>query len=169
MKTLWTNPHPARPALHRTGAAAAMLALATLLAGCGLSIPSDPDGTLDTVTDGELRVGASLEPGLVEVEDGDPIGPLPDLVTGFAKRLDAAPEWTVGSEETLVGLLEKGDLDLVIGGFTDKTLWVEKAGVTRGYPDIVGADGRSIVMLVPPGENAFLSRLERFLDDETGS
>lgn len=148
---------------------AATLTLVALLTGCGLTIPADPDGTLDSVTDGELRVGASIEPGLVDDAGDDPTGPLPDLVTGFAETLDAEPVWTVGSEESLVGMLEKGDLDLVIGGFTDKTLWVEKAGVTRGYPNIDGADGRSLVMLVPLGENAFLSELEGFLDEEVGS
>jgi len=169
MKTSRTNPPPVRPSLRRTGAAAAALVLVGLLAGCGLTIPSDPDGTLDSVRGGELRVGASLEPGLVEGDSGNPTGPLPDLVTAFGDRLDADTVWTVGSEETLVGMLETGDLDLVIGGFTDQTLWVEKAGTTRGYPGIDGADGRRIVMLVPMGENAFLSELERFLDEEVGS
>lgn len=41
--------------------------------------------------------------------------------------------------------------------------------MTRGYTAIDGADGRSIVFLVPLGENAFLSELETFLDEEVGS
>lgn len=150
-------------------AALAALALAVGLSGCDIVVPADPDGTLARVTEGELRVGWSPDPGLI-AEDGDaPAGSLPDLVEGFADDLHADVEWTEASEETLVGMLERGDLDLVVGGMTDQTLWVDRAGMTRGYPGIDGADGRSIVLFVPLGENAFLSELERFLDAEVGS
>lgn len=63
-------------------------------------------------------------------------------------------------------MLEEGELDLVVGGMTDQTPWVERAGVTRGYTTIEGADGRSLVMLVPLGENALLFVLEQFLDEK---
>lgn len=149
-----------------TGIAA--LAVAASLAGCVSEVPGDPGGTLDAVTGGELRVGASPDPGLVDTGGTTPTGPLPDLVTAFADSIDADPVWTVASEETLVTELEDGQLDLLIGGFTDQTPWTDKAGVTRGYTDIAGADGRSVVLLVPLGENAFLSALERFLDEEVG-
>ncbi|MEV4737653.1 MULTISPECIES: hypothetical protein [unclassified Microbacterium] len=146
------------------------LAFALGLSGCGLTVPADPDGTLESVTHGELRVGWSADPGLISGGTSDePTGSLPTLVEGFADDLDADVEWTEASEETLVGMLERGDLDLVVGGMTDQTLWVDRAGVTRGYPGIDGADGRSIVLLVPLGENAFLGALERHLDDEVGS
>ncbi|WP_309127627.1 hypothetical protein [Microbacterium sp.] len=168
MKTPRTSPFTVRPS-RRLISAAALVSLAGALAGCGLTVPSDPDGTLDTVTGGELRIGASPDPGLVDVTGPDPSGPLPDLATEFGDMLDAEAVWTVGSEEALVGMLEAGELDLVIGGITDQTPWIENAGTTRGYSGIPGADGRSLVLLVPPGENAFLSELERFLDEEVGS
>ncbi|WP_235558856.1 hypothetical protein [Microbacterium sp. Leaf161] len=157
-----------RPLLRAISAAVALL-LATALSGCGLTIPADPDGTLSSVTGSELRVGVTSEPGLVDVERATPTGSLPDLVGGFADSIDAEIDWTDGSEETLVGMLERGDLDLVIGGFTASTPWIDKAGVTRAYPGIDGAEGRQIVMLVPLGENAFLSELERYLDEEADS
>ncbi|MBM7466677.1 hypothetical protein [Microbacterium esteraromaticum] len=153
----------------RTMSTAGALLLAIALSGCGISVPTDPDGTLEHVTGGELRIGASPDHGLVDIGTSTPSGPLPDLAGEFAKTLDASPEWTVGSEETLVGMLEAGDLDLIVGGFTEKTPWIDKAGITRGYSGIPGADGRKIVMLVPLGENAFLSDLERFLDKEVDS
>lgn len=160
--------------LFRRVAAVAAAAVAVIgLAGCGgLTIPADPDGTLQAVSGGELRVGISPDPGLVTdrgPDGGTPTGSLPDLVEGFADSIDAQIEWTEGSEETLVGMLERGDLDLVAGGFTSDTPWIDKAGVTRGYPEIEGADGREIVLLVPLGENAFLSAVERYLDEEVGS
>lgn len=168
MNTPRTNRHLVRPSRSFVGGGIALM-LAGMLSGCGITMPADPDGTLDSVRGGELRVGASPDPGLVEVTGPEPAGPLPDLVEEFGETLDAETVWTVGSEETLVGMLEAGDLDLVIGGFTDETPWVDHAGTTRGYPGIDGADGRSLVMLVHPGENAFLSELERFLDEEVGS
>jgi hypothetical protein len=132
-------------------------------------VPTDPDGTLQTVTGGELRVGVSSDEGLADVSKGTPTGPLIDLVDRYAESLDADIDWTIGSEETLVVMLEEGDLDLVVGGLTDQTPWADRVGVTRGYNEIEGADGRAIVMFVPLGENAFLTELEKFLDTEVGA
>ena len=155
--------------LPRSAGILSALALCGVLAGCGLTIPADPDGTLDTVTGGELRIGTSPDGDLVEVTNGVPSGSIVDLVDDFADSIHAEPDWTVASEETLVTMLEAGDLDLIAGGLTSDTPWVERAGVSRGYTGIDGADGREIVMLVPLGENAFLSTLETFLDEEVGS
>lgn len=139
-----------------------LVAAVLLLAGCGVTwppeVPTDPDGTLDRVrADGVVRVGASPRPGWVEVGDGDPTGPEPRLVEAFAEDLGADVEWTVTGEEDLVRLLEEGQIDLAVGGFTDKNAWVDKVGLTRAY---TGAH----VMMVPMGENAWQSRLERWLD-----
>ncbi|MGY1551269.1 transporter substrate-binding domain-containing protein [Microbacterium sp. A588] len=134
-----------------------------------MSVPTDPAGTLDAVTDGTLRVGVSQDDGLVQTSSAKPSGPLIDLVDAFAESLDADVQFTASSEETLVVMMEKGELDLIVGGLTDKTPWSDRVGVTRGYPGIDGADGRSIVMFVPLGENAFLTELEGFLDTEVGS
>ncbi|WEK62876.1 MAG: hypothetical protein P0Y60_07685 [Candidatus Microbacterium colombiense] len=147
----------------------AAIMTAVLLSGCGISIPSDPDGTLDAVSGAELRVGVAPEGELVHVDGATPSGSVIDLVEGFAKSIDAEPEWTVATEETLVRMLGEGDLDLVAGGFTTDTPWVDKAGITRGYVGIEGAGERELVMLVPLGENAFLSTLEQYLDEEVGS
>lgn len=115
-----------------------------------------------------LHVGTSPDGELVDVTRDAPSGTIVELVDRFADSIDARTEWTVASEETLVAKLEAGDLDLVAGGITPDTPWIDKAGVTRGYRGIEGADGRELVMLVPLGENAFLSKLERFLDEEVG-
>lgn len=146
-----------------------IMVMAVSLAGCAITVPADPNGTLQTVSGGELRVGVSPDEGLADVSADVPTGPLIDLVESFADSLDADVEWKIDGEETLVGMLEDGDLDLVVGGFTDQTPWIDEAGITRGYPGISGADDRAIVMLVPLGENAFLSDLEGFLDEEVGS
>lgn len=138
------------------------------LAACGVTVPADPDGTLARVSGGELRVGASPAPGLVDVSGGEPSGDLVDLVDDFARSIDATSKWTVRGEEELVTMLERGELDLAVGGFTEQTPWSDRAGASRGYR-VTGADGEPIVLLVPLGENAFLGELERFLDEEVGS
>lgn len=143
-----------------------ILALTVSLVGCGATIPADPDGTLQTVSGGDLRVGISPDEGLTDVSGDVPTGPLVDLVHAFAESVDADVDWTIDGEETLVGMMEEDKLDLVVGGLTDQTPWIDRVGVTRGYTGIEGAGDRAIVMFVPLGENAFLSKLELFLDTE---
>ncbi|WP_460796668.1 type 2 periplasmic-binding domain-containing protein [Microbacterium sp. GXF0217] len=162
-----------RPARFRRASAVAIGgALALILTGCLGTVPVDPDGTLDSATDGTLRVGLSAEPGVAEIEvgrDGPPTGPLIELMNDYAESIDAHIAWTLAGEETLVALLEQGDIDIAIGGFSDETPWTERVGATRGYSDLPGLDGRTVVWLVPAGENALLSDIELFLDSEAGS
>ncbi|GAA4774967.1 type 2 periplasmic-binding domain-containing protein [Microbacterium gilvum] len=154
--------------VRRIGAVAALAAVLATSA-CGLRIPEDPDGTLDAVVAaGVLAVGASDEPGLVEVDAGAATGPLADVVERFADGIGVGVTWTEGSEETLVGMLETGDVDIAVGGFTDASPWIDRAGLTRGYPDLPGAVGRPVVLLVPLGENRLLAALEAHLDAEAG-
>ncbi len=142
-----------------------MLALTLCVAGCGLTVPSDPQGTLDRVRGGELRAGASASGDLVTVDGSDVGGSLAEVVEDFAESIDAKVTWTVGSEEDLVDGLEAGDLDLAIGGMTDATPWSMRVAVTRPYDSIPGARG-PVVLLVPLGENAWQAALEGYLDRE---
>ena len=139
---------------------------AVALAGCSLSIPSDPDGTLERVTGGELRVGVSPSPPWTETDGpGDPEGTEVDLVEEFADGLGARVVWTEGGEADLVSALERGELDLVIAGFTDTTPWTSIGSMTQPYAESTNEEGKTAkhVMLAPMGENAFLVELERFL------
>lgn len=149
----------------KAGAQALLIAL--VLTSCGL-IPTDPNGTLNRVTGGELRVGLSPNGDLVQVNDSHFSGSEVELVRGFAEQLDATIDWTVGSEEALVRGLENGSLDLVVAGMTEESPWVERAAATRPYDEVPDGHGgtHKLIMLVPMGENAFLSTLERFLDAE---
>lgn len=141
-------------------------AVAAALAGCSLEIPADPRGTLDRIEGGILRVGVTENPPWTETHDGgEPTGTEVDLVEAFAGRHDAQVEFVEGSESTLVTALEHGDLDLLIGGFTDSTPWTEQAAMTVPYaeePNEYG-DPEKHVMIVRMGENRFMYELERFL------
>lgn len=153
----------------RRRARAALALVVLTLTACGVTVPTDPDDTLDTVRGGELRAGVSPhEPWTAVGADGTPSGLEVDLVEDFARTLDAEVVWTPGGEEQLVGDLERGDLDLVVGGFSASTPWTSKAAVTVAYVTVTDPDGKpeGHVMLTPMGENAFLVELERFLLDQ---
>lgn len=161
------HPRHRHGALRRAAAAVILMIAAAAVTACGLQVPSDPDGALERITHGTLRVGASPSGSLVVVDpDGGVEGTLADLIEGFAQERDARIEWAVDSEEDLVDDLESGELDLAIGGMTDKTPWIDRVSATRGYPDVPGADGASVVVLLPLGENALQAALETYLDAE---
>lgn len=146
---------------------AILAVLVTLLCACGLSIPTDPNGTLDRVTGGNLRVGVSWnEPRTSWPPDQDePTGVEPDLIREFAEHLGAGVTWQRGGEERLMDQLAEEDLDLVIGGLTSDTPWGSEAAITAVYDRSVGPEGKqqAHVMATIMGENAFLVELEQFL------
>lgn len=163
--------------------------LVPLLAGCGLKMPSDPEGTLDRVAGGTLRVGISHNPPWTETGTGPdtvsrtgpdeatvgagstgtaPAGTEAELVRAFAAEHNARVEWVSGGESNLVRRLERGELDLVIGGLTKDSPWSKYAALTQPYLETGNAQGdkEQHVMAARMGENAFLVELERFLREE---
>ena len=139
-----------------------------LMTSCGLQVPADPEGTLDRISGGTLRVGVSHNPPWTEVRDGaEPTGSEADLVRQFAATREATIEWAAAGEESLIGQLERGELDLVIGGLTKKSPWSDKAALTQPYAEGRAPDGgkEEYVMASKMGENAFLRELEKFLLD----
>lgn len=154
--------------LPRRAALTGLLAVGALgLTACTSSgYPADPEGTLDRVTGGTLRAGAAHHPPFVDVTGAEPAGPESDLVRAFAAERGAHVVWTASGEEALMTALEKGDLDLVVGGLTKESPWTTHASLTRPYAEATGPDGEPVklVMAVPLGENQMLTALERFLD-----
>lgn len=145
--------------------------LAVLLTGCGIQVPADPHGTLEHVRDGVMRVGVTENSPWVELgETAEPSGTEPELVAEFANQLGAQIEWTAASEAVLMDSLERGELDMAIGGFLDDTPWAEKGATTLPYVEMTTVDGKEKhVMIVRMGENGFLVALEKFLLAESGS
>lgn len=144
--------------------------VAVLLAGCSMTVPTDPDGTLDRVRGGELRVGISHNPPFIGIAvDAEPTGVEAELARGFADHLGSVIVWTSGSEATLVQGLQDGTLDLALAGFSEDSPYAEEVGATDTYLETLAADGSSAhhVMFVPTGENAFLKELEVYLAEAT--
>lgn len=148
----------------RTAAVLLLLAFTFTGASCS-SFPTDPEGTLDRVTGGTLRVGVSHSPPATDVGGAEPAGTEADLARDFAESLDARVEWIEGGEEYLMEALKQGEVDLVVGGLTESTPWTDKAALTRPYAESTNRWGQSQkhVLAAPMGENAFLTALEEFL------
>jgi polar amino acid transport system substrate-binding protein len=139
----------------------APLVVAAALAGC--QVPADPDGTLERVRGGTMRVGITTHIPWTEVPDrGAPRGVEVTLVQRFARSLNARVRWREGAEAELVEAMKAGELDLVVGGLTGRSPWHKEVALTRPY---LRADGEKHVLAAPLGENAWLVRLERFLLD----
>lgn len=162
---------PIPPRRDRRLAAIAVIGLVTTLAGCGV-VPADTDDTLDRVTGGDLRVGITHNPPWTDTSDSSdrPGGSEVDLVERLAEHLDAEIVWTESSEATLAEALNRGDLDLAIGGFTDDTPWTDLAAITTPYTEAADPYGtvKKHVFLARMGENRFLVSTEEFLREQGG-
>ncbi|CAG7844541.1 hypothetical protein USB125703_00777 [Pseudoclavibacter triregionum] len=154
----------------RRAIAAVLLALlgALTLAGCSGGYPADVDGTLERVRGGELVVGVTEDAGHVSVRDDAAIeGQEAEILAAYAESLGAAIRFEHGSETDIVGMLERGEIDIAAGGFPDDTPWAEVAAMTRPYGSGIDGEGKEeqLVFLTKLGENAFLNDLERFLHE----
>jgi len=147
---------------------AVAVAVLLSLAGCN-GIPVDPDGTLERASGGVLRVGMSPQEPWTASEGGERSGVEVGLIEEFAAGVDAEVEWHDGGEESLIGDLHRGELDVVVGGLTEKSPWVDQAALTRPYVVVDGPAGspEPHVMATRMGENALLVALERFLAERS--
>ena len=132
--------------------------LAFALTACDL--PQDPEGTLERVEAGAVRVGITGSPPWTVVTDGEPAGVEAALVEGLARELGSEIEWVDGSESEILEQIELGHLDLAVGGFTADNPWAKKVTFIQPY-FTHGEDEH--VMAVPHGENAWIVFVERFL------
>lgn len=119
--------------------------------------PIDPERSLEQALErGSLRIGLSEAPPWVTRDGDSPGGVEVELIERFAAGLGVTPDWRWGPIEGHAHALERYELDLVAGGVTRKNPWTKRAGATRPYY-------QEHVVLVAPGENALLVRLERHL------
>lgn len=135
-----------------------LLAVPVLLAAAGCDrFPKDPENSLEKALErGSLRVGLTEAPPWVTRRGSQPGGVEVALIERFAQGLGVTPDWRWGPMEGHMHALERFELDLVIGGVTEKNPWSKKGAATRPYY-------QKHLVLAPPGENALLVRLERHL------
>lgn len=127
--------HPMSCLTNRVRPRLLLLLAAALLGGCDwlADLPRDPEKTLDHVRGGKLRVGVIHAPPWVIAGEGEPAGLEPDIVRRLAGEFDATIEWRRGAPDQLLTLLEHHELDLLIGGFENKSPALRKVGSTRPY------------------------------------
>ena len=107
-----------------------MPTLLSLIVACGL--PLDPEGTLDRVEGGTLRVGVVPHTPWTDPSDGGR-GVEVDLVRRFAEEVGARVRWTWGPPDELLGALEHRAVDMVIGGLIDVDPSLAAVGMSRPY------------------------------------
>lgn len=131
--------------------------IGSLLAAAGCGIPRDPEDSLERVRrTGVLRAGISAREPFTTGTGG----PEADVIAAFAQSVGARVEWHPGAESALFESLEKFELDVAVGGFTQDHPWGPTLGFTRPYLE---AGGKKHVVAVAPGENRLLFELERVL------
>jgi polar amino acid transport system substrate-binding protein len=116
----------------RTPGLSLFLAAFLVCAACG-DLPRDPEGTLERIEGGVMRAGVIESDPFATFVEGEPGGIEPRILERFAEELDADIEWFPGSEEELMGALEKRELDVVVGGLTSTTPWSKMATLTHPY------------------------------------
>lgn len=143
---------------------ASLLISSALFVGCS-DFPKDPRDTTENAKGGLMRVGIAENPPWT-LTDKQPGGVEVALVEDFASTIGARVEWQSGSESVLLERLEHFELDIVIAGLRSETPWKSRVAMTIPYltADTDG-DGKKEkhVMAVPPGENGWLTLLDRFL------
>ncbi len=127
------------------------------------NFPRDPDKTLEKVKNNTLLVGYSENAPWVIKTNASPDGVEAELIKEFAKTQQAKITWVNDTEQDLFEKLEKRELHLVIGGFTDKNTWKSKVSFTRPYFQL---EEKKHVMAVLKGENAFIVALETYLHQQ---
>ena len=124
-----------------------VLAILVSVALAGCQFPRDPEGTLNRVEGGTVRVGVvEDEPWVKLPENEEPAGVEPELIRQFAEELDAEIEWVEGSESELIEAMRGYQLDVLIGGLVSTSPWRKEVALTRPYVDT------EIEFGVPPGE-----------------
>ncbi|HEV7993790.1 MAG TPA: transporter substrate-binding domain-containing protein [Gemmatimonadaceae bacterium] len=108
-----------------------------------------------------MRVGVVDHAPWARTSDSGVTGVEPTLVADLARQLHARPQWRSGAESELLQALHERALDIVVGGLTADSPWKSQVALTRPYE---GGEDAKHVLAVAPGENAWLMRVEQYLE-----
>lgn len=100
--------------------------------GCK-DLPRDPEGTLDRIEGGTMRIGIIESDPWTSYDAGEAGGVEARILERFAQELDAEIEWVAGTEADLMSALEVREVDVVIGGLTSTSPWSGKVTLTHPY------------------------------------
>lgn len=110
-----------------------LVLLLPLLLSCS-DFPRDAEGTLNRIkSHREIRVGI-----IDGVSHPQPLAWYRreiDLVKEFAARLDSKTIWIHGTQSSLLELLNKHELDIAIGGYTEDSPLKSEAAFTKPYTE----------------------------------
>lgn len=136
--------------------AAPFLVLPFLLAACDV-LPRDPDGTLNSIQrSGVIRVGIMADPHPIDMQRAS------QLIHHLESRTHAKASIVEGAAEPLIGGLENGKLDMLIGPFARDT--PIKSIVALGPPlasRTLGEERIDLVAVMPNGENRWIMLVEK--------
>lgn len=138
-----------------------ILICAILFTACG-DFPKDSNGTLERIINDTIYAGYS---------DNIYVHTDTQMINSFAKECGAVVKWTRGDQYYLTTLIEHKQLDLATGGFTRKSPFEKYVAYSRPYvARKVALSARTqhtekYVVAVKKGENAFLIRLEKFINE----
>lgn len=129
--------------------------LITLLCACNL--PRDQRHTWEHVRQNGLEVGVVNNPPYSYIDNKNQAGGEEiEVIRHFARVNKLNARYVSGSESDLIRRLREGEINLLVGGFSEKTIWKDSAGLSIPM-------AHKKVMLVQKGENRLLYELERFL------
>jgi polar amino acid transport system substrate-binding protein len=112
----------------------AVIALSTIITFLDkIHFPKDAEDSLEKIMNHTIRVGFTNASPWVYPADGKPEGIEADIVANFAKTLNAKVDWVEGTEEQLYKALRRDEIDILIAGITDETLWHKEVGLTKPY------------------------------------
>ncbi|TVZ28517.1 extracellular solute-binding protein (family 3) [Gillisia sp. Hel_I_86] len=121
------------------------------------NIPKDQENTWENIQKDGLHIGVNSNPPYTFQKDSSYTGSEIELIQAFADKHKLKLTYEPGNETDLIDKLENYKIDILVGGFTKKTVWKEKVGLTAPY------DKGGHVILIAKGENKLLYFLESFL------
>ncbi len=133
------------------------LFLIIILVTYSCNIPRDPENSWENIKSDGLNVGVIINPPYTFQKNSTFAGSEIELIKNFAKHHDIQITYESGNETDLIEKLENYEIDILLGGFTEKSIWTKKVGLTTPY------DKEYHVLLIPKGENKYLHFLESFI------
>src|SRR4051812_6615567 len=156
-------------------ACAAATLLTSLLVVVACDLPRDADGTVDRIRNGTMHVGYVADTPWVTDSAQQAGGVEGAIARTLARQLNASIVWHSAPSSTLLESLNQRELDLVLGDLSAKSPWKQQVALTRPFfTDTIEVPGppnnrqpvhrmQQLVLAVPPGENAWLTRVEQLI------